>query len=858
MKEEEWFTATYNDSFTHRPDEKPEQPRPSPWRPWLPVAAAALVLLLVGAATLLRERAAGEAMMRADLAGVIFEEETVRFLNDPDRAGTFVWPGAPSAWQRTYSQRFKTEPGAAPPAAVHVEEIDFDGQCALVSASLDGYPQLRAYCRNGPLWQRAPVPDSAWSGPLQAIDLPGGARLSFRPLDEPFAAGLAADLPPVLARLEELAPAAGRLQDLEIVIEPRDLHSPLRSDNGSRLVLNSPLLAPFQGSLLPSGQGAVRLALAQALLRRAGLAPEPPRTLPGAERFITAAQTVLAAHLLLPPPEPERLAEEWRAGLVGPWLSPFFADLLLPVEPPESRQAELAAYVMAGYILNREGVNTLAAVLQQLPAAESWDALFKSTLQRPTIVLENEVDRYRREGDTPAAAGAGGAEAVAAGLPLPAVLRRVTEQPGGGSVAQVDAPGQAGPLLVELPFSLQFRTAGGAYLPPNCAFPGTRLEVDGDWREVQRRLLANRVMIEEIRPLAIEPAPADTTAFLVWGEAPADDPAELERVFASTQSYLITSRLPVPQALVALRADGTIQPLTPLSPTLQVRPLPATPDSAVQFLFIVDRPGCNFSWFVRYDSRLGLTGQWFVPTEATRWVWRPDYQDLLFFKYNADRDVYDIYNTQDMASLRPMGSSTMPMVFTGWHAETDNLVFVRTWMGTMAIGLLEPKTGSMSRLKLYVHPLRARQLSPDGAWLAYLTGLYNLFDPPYRLDVLNIETREEHTLIQGDEAMRLGPPNWSRHLADSRLAVLAGPLVKGDRLRPTDLLLVSPREGSEVVTVATAGPGEQLAIPVFCSDGSLLYRVDTEDRYRLVRYTPGDQAQTLLTSDLPFLPVACP
>lgn len=857
MKEEEWFTATYSDSFTRRPAGEPEPPRPSPWRPWLPVAVAALALLLVGAATLVRARAAGEAAMRDDLAGVIFEEETVRFLNDPGRAETFAWPGAPSAWQRTYNERLKTEPGTVPPAAVHVEKIEFDGQCALVSARLDGYPQLRAYCQNGRLWQRAPVPESAWSGPLRTVDLPGGGRLSFRPLDEPFATALATDLPAALARLETLAPA-GRLQGLEIVIEPRDLHSPLRSDDGSRLVLNSPLLAPFQGGLLPSGEGAVRLALAQALLQRAGLAPEPPRTLPGAERFITAAQAVLAAHLLLPPAEAERLAEEWRAGLVGPWLSPFFADMLQPVEPAETRQAELAAYVMAGYILNRAGFDTLAAVLQQLPAAESWDSLFKATLQRPTIVLENQVDQSRRDTSTPDAAEAVGAAAGTAGLPLPAILAQVTERPEGGSVAQVDAPGQAGPLLVELPAGLQFRTGGGAYLPPNCAFPGTRLEVDGAWLEVQRRLSASRVTVEDIRPMVVEPAPADTAAFLVWGEAPANDPVELERVFASTQSYLITSRLPLPQALVALRADGTVQPLAPLSSTLQVRPLPATPDSAVQFLFIVDRPGCDFSWFVRYDSGLGITGQWFVPTEATRWVWRPDYQDLLFFKYNPDRDVYDIYNTQDGASLRPVGSSTMPMVFTGWHAGTDNLVFVRTWMGTMAIGLLEPETGSMSRLKIYVHPLRARQLSPDGAWLAYLTGLYNLFDPPYRLDVLNIETRDEATLIQGDKNKRLGPPNWSRYLADPRLAVLAGPLVKGDRLRPTDLLLASPQEGSQVITLATAGPGEQLATPVFCSDGSLLYRVDTEDRYRLVRHAPGGQAQTLLTSDLPFLPVACP
>jgi hypothetical protein len=860
MRDDEWYTVTYSDSFTGPSSEEPVRPRP--YRRWLPVAAALLALVLVGATVLYRQRTMGQAALAEDLAAFIFEEEAIRAFQDPEQATALMAAGAPPAWQEDYQASFAA--GVAPPASVRVESVEFDGRCALVDANLDGHRQARAYCLNGRQWRRAPVPETAW-GETETTSLAGGPQLSFRARDRAFAETLVDDLPPLFEALDRLAaPPAGRVtrQTLDIAIEPYELHGPLIvGDLPRRIVLNSPLLVPFDGQAAPDGSLAVRLALAKALVRRTGdLSPEElPAALPGAGRFVAAVQTVLAGHLILSPAEMERLVDAWRGGLAEPWLSPFYADLLQAPEPPDTRQAELAAYLTAEYIYRLEGAETLAALLRELPAAGSWDALFQADLGRSTVGLESEVNTYVRKGavsiraipeSDPVPAGSG--------LSLQVTFLGAKDRPDGNQLIQVALPGQAEPVLVELPSGLQLR-AGGADLPPACAFPGSKLQVKGKWLEVQRRLQASQVTVQEPAPLAIEPAPADTIAYLVQGETPIEGGPALEHVFLSTHFYLIaTSQLPVPQALVALRENGTVQPLTPLSSTLRVRPLPVAAGDPIHFLFIADRPGCEFSWFVHYDTRQGVTGQWFVPAETTRWVWRADRQDLMFFIYSMARDVYDMYEGRAGMSLRLVGNSTMPALFTGWNMNTENLVFVRTWMGTMGIGLLEPDTGSMSRLKVYVQPLRARQLSPNGTWLAYLTGVKNLFDPPYRLDVLNIESRQERTLIRSEQGKRLGPPNWSLYLDDPRLAVLAGPLVEKDRLRPTHLLVVSPERDEDYVTVAEAVPGEQLATPVFCADGDMLYRVDTGNEYRLDRYQPGQETQTLLTSDLPFLPVACP
>ncbi len=269
----------------------------------------------------------------------------------------------------------------------------------------------------------------------------------------------------------------------------------------------------------------------------------------------------------------------------------------------------------------------------------------------------------------------------------------------------------------------------------------------------------------------------------------------MEQVFPNTRFYLMPSELFVPQALVALHRNGTIQPLTTLSATLQVEPLPIAAGGSVHFLFSLDLPQCDRTWFVHYEPTIGVTGQWLGPPPPMRWVWRADRQDLMFFSPRPGKEGHHIYETNETLSLQPISQSEISVSFTGWHVQTGQLVFVKSWMGTTSTGLIDPLSGGMSRLKIYIHPIRARQLSPDGNWLAYLMGANNLFDPPYRLDLLSMDKLAETTLIRLEEGQGLGPAIWSPYLAQPRLAILTGPLAEADMLRPTRLLVAWPDRG---------------------------------------------------------------
>jgi len=150
-------------------------------------------------------------------------------------------------------------------------------------------------------------------------------------------------------------------------------------------------------------------------------------------------------------------------------------------------------------------------------------------------------------------------------------------------------------------------------------------------------------------------------------------------------------------------------------------------------------------------------------------------------------------------------------------------------------------------------------MSPDGKWLAFLIGTKNRIDPPYRLDLLNLDTLTETTAIQVSDNRAIGPAVWSPYLDKPQLAALSGPLEWGDVLRPNELLVVSPGQTDSFKVVAQVEAGvAQLAAPVFCSDGSLLYRVDQNNHYQLVHQTPGEAAEVLLTGGQLVKPIACP
>ncbi|MDH3675165.1 MAG: hypothetical protein OES12_06695, partial [Anaerolineae bacterium] len=420
-------------------------------------------------------------------------------------------------------------------------------------------------------------------------------------------------------------------------------------------------------------------------------------------------------------------------------------------------------------------------------------------------------------------------------------------------------PSSTGPVMVELPPELPLNVVGGSLLPPECIVPGASVEVDGEWLEVERRLRASQVVIQDISPLAIEPAPEDTLAYLVVGELPVQpDPAKAN-VFPSNRSFFSLNSLLVPQSLVAVRQAGTTQLLTPLSPSQRVVSLPVSTGESAHFLFIVDLPGCDRTWFVHYEPRQGVTGRWLGPSYPMSWAWRSDRRDLMFFDTEAGGSGHNIYQTDEMWSFQPVSRSDTLVSFAGWNTAVDQLVFIkRAWQGATGIGFLDPVSGGISRAKIYIHPLRARRLSPNGSWLAYLTGASNRFDPPYRLELLNLNNLVETTLLQLNDGHAMGPATWSLFLDAPKLAVLTGPLDQDETLHPIRLLVTSPDRPETYLTVTEVTVDDRLAAPAFCADGRLIYRIDHEGRYKLMRQKPGQDAELLLTLDQPFQPVACP
>jgi hypothetical protein len=207
---------------------------------------------------------------------------------------------------------------------------------------------------------------------------------------------------------------------------------------------------------------------------------------------------------------------------------------------------------------------------------------------------------------------------------------------------------------------------------------------------------------------------------------------------------------------------------------------------------------------------------------------------------------------------RQVGVSSGPLSFLGWNVEAGRLVSTASWFNETYIGLFDMASGQLTPMaRPDYQPLQGRRLSPDGSWIAYLGGIRNILGPPDRLDALHLIQETDVTLIQVEKGEGLWLPAWSLYLDQPYLSVLAGPVVGAD-LERSRLLIASPEQPNDFTLIAQAAAGEELASPVFCSDGSLLYRVERQGRYRLQQQRPGLPAKLLLEFDRPLWPIACP
>lgn len=825
-----------------------------------------------------RQREESKQALRDDLTAYIFEEETLRYLGQP--AAASITPYAPRVWQRAYWQTFETYKQAGmPPDTIQLGEIDFDGQCAVVTVDTTrSQERMRAYCLEQEAWLRAPVPGAAWGSETDAINFAIGVSLIFLPRDQPFAEALAVDLIPLFQKLEQWMQPPGTAtlfgrnpyRGLAIVIEPHDLLAPLILDQEEQIIVNSPWLTPLQPSDGLAGEAAVRLALARTIARRAVIVQArtgPP--LPGKTRFLSAAQIVAGIHTLLTPEARATLFEAWRGQLDEEWRSPFYADLLTTGYPNPTQQPALAAQFTAEYIYESAGEETLAAIIERIPEADSWDALFQATLNRSTITLEAEAANFAYNRRERASISPSKDTAPPARLPLTAKLLKLDSQEAGRRRLHVELPDRVEPLFIELPNQISFQTTTGEALAPECIPANSLLEIKGGWLEHQRRLAASQVTIQSISPLAIEAAPADTMAYLAGSETLYRPRSTSTNgiIYSNARAFLIdhppsSQQITAPaEMLMALSQDGVLQPLIALSSTLKAFPLPTAAGEPAHFLFRLDLPNCKQSWLIHYKPAQGVAGYWLGPPAPTQWLWRADRQDILFFSPQEDHRLrHKIYQTNSSPFPVPIDTANTPLFFMGWNVKAGRLVSLNTWFDEFYLGLFDVNSGDLAEIAWPLYrPLPGLSLSPDGNWLAYLGGIKNLLGPPDRLDIRNVSDKRETTLVEVEAGEGLGTPIWSLNWDEPKLAVLAGPANEGSEPSPlpTQLIMAWPNQPDETTVVAQAAPDEVFDSPVFCADGALLYLAEQDGRYRLRYQRPGLRARTLLETDQPFYPLAC-
>jgi hypothetical protein len=546
--------------------------------------------------------------------------------------------------------------------------------------------------------------------------------------------------------------------------------------------------------------------------------------LPGSGFFVQVSQTALAAQALLAPPMQANLLNKWRAQVSNHYISPFLPFSISTPEEETVPSAQITAY----YLTTLKKPETLYALLAQLPGATSWDNLFQATFNRSTVVIEQEAANFAREDR---------ANAPPVQLPdlptLPLVDSLFITTDKLGSTGFVRAYIQWPLLVVDIPPNTPVRTRQNEAVPLGCV-QGSQLAITGDWLETPRRLQATEITIQQLDRFITARAPTDTVAYLLLGT------------------------LTDPHTFATLNRQGDLHLITLVDKQLQIFPLPTRPGQPPHFLFTKRLPNCDRLWFAHYKPEEGTVQQWLAPPDVRQWVWRADYQDLIFLSDRYDGSSVKIFETTDKLLPQAVNTSTMPQTLLGWNVKGRQLVSYLSHPEGYHLALVDLTSGKETPRPNYIW-LQGRVLSPDGEWLAYLLSSLNTAMPPNRLEVINLSDGSARALAVMSVREAFWPPVWSLNLDTPKLVALAGP-VTGESLlpQPVRLIVASPMPPGEYTVVAEAAPNERFASPVFCGNGDLLYRAELDGEYRLIRQPPGGQPVTLYTSQQEFHPLACP
>lgn len=837
-----------------------------PRRRWR-LGLVVVLLVLAASATFgwLRWRADQKAAaMREDLRAAVREELYAQSAGLRHRVDELADPNAPETWLQRYTSTFGTGRAFESVAALHdleLLEVVPGGRCALVilqwPAESRAGKQARYYCTGGGGWRRTPVPANVWGPEQGPIRLTEQVRLRYRSRDAEFAAALTEDLKGMLADAAAWTPGGAGLdrdRALNIVIEPDDLGHPVKV-YGDPLELNSPLLIQDPG--YTDRETALRLAVADTVLRLSGLDPSAETSkLPGAARFAAAIRSVAAVHLALSSTERDAFVAAWREELDGRWVSPFLVGLGSVAHNRLFHHAPAAARLTVEYLYLTRGPQALAQIVDRLDDVESWDAIFNPLLGRPTATLEREAAAFAADGLSAAAEVRSSERLVPIAPPYQATFMRLTEET---DRVQVTIRGVDEAVWVELPDYVVFRAPDGAEVTPACLGLGAKLEIEGRWLEVQRRLEARYVGVQRMSPvgppvnLLAHVAPDDAVGIVAAGY-----PWATHTVYAVEPNG---SRV----TLVDLDTPARVRTTgwsTQNSPAELGSELTRRGGRIPHLLIETAPPGCDRTWVIDYAPEWGRTRAFLSPPHAEQWVWDHERAEPVFFQRLPDRERYRVYRSGAGVFPEPAGEVPAYDRFLGWHAPTGHLVFAHSTEKTAFAGLLDLETGDVTPFSLQDAPPHTLRLSPDGRYLAYLVRAGRPFGAPDTLRALDLTTREDRAVISVGTREGLTRPAWLA--GGPGLAVLSGPAVEHD-LWAMRLLVGSAVDPDAQQLVADVGPASTSSAAVGCADPSigartnatLLFSAQRGGRYELHRQIPGARSVALLTSEQPLWPLAC-
>jgi len=815
------------------PELPPEEAPPARSRRfWLTLALGVALLVLLILWVLRQEMSQRRAAMRADLTEFIRREEQARAFGLRDQAPTLITPGVTWEWWVNYLASF-LNPGVNPrPLDIQVTDVRFDGEGALVTLTINGSPQMRYYRLMGQEWRRAMLPvEEVWGTRRVAITPIEGLSIIYRPpIERPFGQRLGKDL---ITFYDDVLPAwPASPQVTQIEIEPRDVAPPLISAAPERLVVNSPLLVPQDGVL--SGEGAVRLALAVALLDQAdGIeTPGAAVSLLNASRFLKAAHTVVAMHWALSPEEHEALLAEWRREL-NTWASPFEAIASLEEAAGGAaaliRRTNAAALFAAEYLYETAGPRALPEIVARLPYADTWDELFQDTVGQPRRAVEEGAATFAGVPGAPAstglapgrppAEGAGGIEA-----------ELVTFGPGRLVRGLVD--GQS--VEIRLPAKRNAFYADGQPVAAGCLGIRSRVRLEGSWKVQGEQFQAERLTVTRAKlPLSLRSTP------------PPPPPAV----------YVVRQTPFRPAEILAVGADGTIASVLELEQAVHVRARPQ-PNGALHFVITFFVPGCDRYWVVVYAPRQGIVAKWLSdrrPAGEARFfhtIWLPESEEMFFltggpaggtWRYRLDRADRSRLTAEPVARLR---RGLLPLE---WSARLGQLVTFDMSASRPTLVLVEPTGDEAQDILLPATPFDVR-LSPDGRRLAFTVRFRRTEGPPDTLMVLDLADGSQKVLWSSAIGEGLGEPAWAQDADLPKVAVPLGPLAAEgeEKMFSSIYTFTFEGEGRPSPEVTLFSQLRELVGVVPCGDGSLVWAYRDKGEIVLAREQAGTREVTRL------------